>query len=92
MVGSRWHGGKTGRDATKGVLNLTIERFEQLEVWQGAHDLVLRVYDLTGGIPSEEKSGLVSQMRRAAVSVPANIAEGFKRRTRPDKVHFYNVA
>jgi four helix bundle protein len=43
-------------------------------------------------MPPEEKFGLISQMRRAAVSVPANIAEGFKRRRRPDKAHFYNMA
>ena len=69
-----------------------IETFEQLEVWQQAHSLVLRVYHITSEMPPEEKFGLISQMRRAAVSVPANIAEGFKRRSRPDKAHFYNMA
>ncbi len=69
-----------------------IERFEQLEVWQAAHILVLDVYRKTKGFPTEEKFGLVSQMRRAAVSVPANIAEGFKRRGRAEKIHFYNIA
>jgi four helix bundle protein len=71
---------------------MAIECFEQLEVWQVAHHLVLRVYRLTANLPSDEKFGLISQMRRAAVSVPANIAEGFKRRGRADKVHFYNIA
>jgi len=71
---------------------VAIERFEQLEVWQGAHRLVLDVYSTTSGLPSHERFGLISQMRRAAVSVPANIAEGFKRRGRADKVHFYNIA
>ncbi len=69
-----------------------IERFEQLEVWQVAHQLVLDVYRTTAHYPNEEKFGLVSQMRRAAVSVPANIAEGFKRRGLGDKTHFYNIA
>jgi four helix bundle protein len=69
-----------------------IERFEQLEVWQVAHQLVLDVYRTTARYPNEEKFGLVSQMRRAAVSVPANIAEGFKRRGLGDKAHFYNIA
>jgi len=69
-----------------------IERFEQLEVWREGHSLVLRVYDLTRKIPSDEKFGLISQMRRAAVSVPENIAHGFKRHSRADEVHFYNVA
>ena len=69
-----------------------IERFEQLEVWQAAHKLVLEIYKNTQGFPTEEKYGLVSQMRRAAVSIPSNIAEGFKRRGRADKIHFYNIA
>ncbi|MBZ5561636.1 MAG: four helix bundle protein [Acidobacteriia bacterium] len=69
-----------------------IEKFEQLDVWQEAHALVLEVYRGTSKMPSEEKFGLVSQMRRAAVSVPANIAEGFKRRGQADRTHFYNIA
>lgn len=69
-----------------------IERFEQLEVWQVAHKIVLDVYKSTLRLPPEEKFGLTSQMRRAAVSVPGNIAEGFKRRGTPDKKHFYNIA
>ena len=71
---------------------LSIERFEQLEVWQAAHRLVLEVYRITCTMPSDQKFGLTSQMPRGAVSVPANIAEGFKRRGRADKVHFYNIA
>ena len=69
-----------------------IERFEQLDVWKAAHGLVLNVYKMTRALPSDERFGLVSQMRRAAVSVPANIAEGFKRRGQADKAHFYNMA
>lgn len=72
--------------------SLGIERFEQLEVWQAAHRLVLEVYRVTSTMPSDQKVGLTSQMQRAAVSVPANIAEGFKRRGRANKVHFYNIA
>lgn len=71
---------------------MSIERFEQLEVWQKARALVLQVYKLTENFPSEEKYGLTSQMRRAAVAVPANIAEGFKRRGKHDKARFYNIA
>ena len=71
---------------------MAIERFEQLEVWKAAHKLVLDVYKTTQKFPTEERYGLVSQMRRAGVSVPANIAEGFKRRGRADKAHFYNIA
>lgn len=69
-----------------------ITRFEQLEVWQEAHKLVLRIYWATQDFPAEEKFGLISQMRRAAISIPANIAEGFKRRGLPDKIRFYNTA
>jgi len=69
-----------------------IRHFRQLEAWQEAHKLVLMVYQVTKGFPSDERFGLVSQMRRAAVSVPANIAEGFKRRGIQDKIRFYNVA
>lgn len=78
------------------VLNLEAppagETLVDLNVWQEAHRLVLDVYKLTATFPAEEKFGLVSQMRRAAVSVPANIAEGFKRRGINDKAHFYNIA
>lgn len=66
--------------------------FRDLIVWQKAHALVLFVYRVTKTLPKEELFGLVSQMRRAAVSVPANIAEGFKRRSRPDKARQMNIA
>jgi len=71
---------------------MAIESFEQLEVWKEAHELVLHVYKNAQKLPADEKFGLISQMRRASVSVPANIAEGFKRRSRADKIHFYNIA
>ncbi len=67
-------------------------RFEDLEVWRRAHALVLAIYRATVTYPPEERFGLVSQMRRAAVSVPANIAEGAKRRTARDQLNFYNMA
>ncbi|MBN1219387.1 MAG: four helix bundle protein [Anaerolineae bacterium] len=68
-----------------------IENFRGLEVWQKAHQLVLEVYMATKSFPADEKYGLVSQIRRAAVSVPGNIAEGFKRRGQADKTRFYNT-
>jgi four helix bundle protein len=67
-------------------------RFQDLIVWQKAHQLVLRIYRYTEAFPKTELFGLTSQFRRAAVSVPANIAEGFKKRTNPDKVKFFNIA
>ena len=69
-----------------------IARFEDLLVWQKAHQTVLCVYRITGSFPAEERFGLTSQMRRAAVSVPANLAEGFKKRGVRDKLNFYNIA
>jgi four helix bundle protein len=66
--------------------------FRQLKAWQEAHKLVLMVYQVTKGFPADERFGPVVQMRRAVVSVPANIAEGFKRRGIQDKVRFYNIA
>lgn len=78
--------------AALGAWSMPIERFEQLEVWQWAHRLVLNVYKTTQGLPRDQRFGLTAQMQRAAVSVPANIAEGFKRRGRADKIHFYNFA
>ena len=69
-----------------------ILHFQQLEVWQEAHKLTLLVYKITKAFPGEEKFGLVSQMRRAAVSIPANIVEDFKRRSLRDKLRFYNIA
>ena len=67
------------------------ERFQDLVVWQKAHQLALRIYRLTATYPKNEIFGLVSQMRRAAVSVPANIAEGFKRKGRSDKARIMNI-
>jgi four helix bundle protein len=66
--------------------------FEDVEVWRKAHAFVLAVYQLAEGFPRHELFGLSSQMRRAAVSVPANIAEGFKKRGKADKLRFYNTA
>lgn len=66
--------------------------FEDLIVWQKAHQYVLGVYKLTEQFPKHELYGLVSQIRRAAVSVPANIAEGFNKATKPEKARFYNIA
>lgn len=65
--------------------------FEDLIVWQKAHQLVLGVYRFTESFPKHEMYGLQSQLRRAAVSIPANIAEGFKKRGRADKARFMNI-
>lgn len=69
-----------------------MQRFTDLKVWRRSHQLVLQIYRLTAGFPSEERFGLVSQLRRAAASVPTNIAEGSKRRHSADYARFLNVA
>ncbi len=66
--------------------------FRDLLVWRKAHELTLTVYAFTAGFPRQETYGLALQMRRAAVSVPANIAEGFRRRGKPDKARYMNIA
>jgi len=66
--------------------------FQDLLVWRKAHDLVLAIYLLTADFPRQETYGLSLQMRRAAISVPANIAEGFRRRGKPEKARFLNIA
>ena len=68
------------------------QSFRELLVWQKAHAFALRVYVLSATFPRHETYGLCSQLRRAAVSVPANIAEGFKRWSRQDKARLMNVA
>jgi four helix bundle protein len=68
------------------------KRFEDLIVWQKAHQFVLGVYRFTETFPQQEIYGLTSQFRRAAISIPANIAEGFKKRGRADKARFLNIA
>jgi len=69
-----------------------IRDFSDLHVWQSAHQMVMETYSLTARFPKEELYGLTSQMRRAAVSVPANIAEGFARLGKNEKLNFYNIA
>jgi four helix bundle protein len=66
--------------------------FEDLIVWQKGHAFVLRIYELTSGFPRSEAFGLTTQLRRAAVSIPANIAEGFKKRGKADKARLLNIA
>ena len=66
--------------------------FQDLIVWQKAHIFVLGVYRITQVFPKTETYGLVSQFRRAAISIPANIAEGFRKQSKSDKARFLNIA
>ena len=66
--------------------------FEQVIAWQKAHSFVLIVYKITSHFPEDERFGLTSQFRRAAISIEANIAEGYKKLSKTDKFRFYNIA
>ena len=66
--------------------------FQDLIVWQKAHSFVVEIYKTTAHFPKTEVYGLTSQFRRAAVSIPANIVEGFKKTGKADKIRYYNIA
>jgi len=66
--------------------------FQDLIVWQKAHQFTLRIYQITQKFPKEEMYGLTSQLRRAAVSIPANIAESFRKTKIPEKCRFLNFS
>ena len=66
--------------------------FRELIVWQKAHQFVLDVYSLTSRFPKEERFGITSQIRRASISIAANIAEGYSKRGPRDKIRFLNIA
>ncbi len=71
---------------------MSIKTFREILAWQKAHELVLEIYRVTKAFPKEETYGLISQMRRSAVSIPSNVAEGFKRCGKKDAAHFYNIS
>ena len=70
----------------------TVKSYRDLSAWQKARLLVKEVYLLTAAFPVGERFGLVSQMNRAAVSIPSNIAEGYGRATTQDYLHFLRIA
>ena len=69
-----------------------MQRFTELKVWQRSHALVLEIYRITRGFPSDERFALTSQLRRAATSVPTNIAEGSRRQSNQEYARFLNIA
>lgn len=69
-----------------------LRSFKDLDAWKESHKLAIRIYQETRGFPKEELFGLTSQMRRCAVSVPSNIAEGFNRANGKEKIQFYRIA
>ena len=70
----------------------TIRTYRDLKAWQKSMDLVRSVYETTGQMPSSERFGLTNQMRRAAVSIPSNIAEGYARQATVDYIRFLRTA
>ena len=66
--------------------------FKDLECWQRAHEFVKEVYRVTKHFPEDERYGLTSQFRRAAVSIAANICEGYRKMSKADKLRFMNIA
>ena len=71
---------------------MEVKTFKDLKVWQKAYDLVLEIYKATKSFPSEEKYGITSQIRRAAVAIPSNIAEGYGRRYLKQYIQFLYIA
>jgi four helix bundle protein len=69
-----------------------MQRFTELKVWQPSHKLALQAYRVTVTFPSAERFGLISQLRRAAASIPTNIAEGSKRESNQEYARFLNIA
>lgn len=69
-----------------------INSFTNLIVWQEGHKLVLEIYKITNMFPSKENFGLISQMQRCAVSITSNIAEGFSRKSKKEKIQFYYIS
>jgi len=69
-----------------------VSHFEKLLVWQKAHQLTLLTYKTTHYFPKEEKFGLISQMRRAAVSIGSCLAEGYKKKSYKEKAHYYSMS
>lgn len=68
------------------------QSFREVVAWQKAHAFTLAVYRCTESFPSREAYGLIAQLRQAAASIPSNFVEGFRKRTTPDKLRFYNIA
>lgn len=71
---------------------MATKSYKELIVWQKAHSFVLKVYSFSESFPKSELYGLTSQFRRAAVSIAANIAEGYVKKSPADKVRFFNIS
>jgi four helix bundle protein len=79
-------------DRRQVMKNGPAKNFQELIVWQKAHEFVLQVYRFTEEFPAKENFCLSAQFRRSAISVPANIAEGFRKKGKQDKIRFLSIA
>ncbi len=69
-----------------------LKTYKDLKVWQKSYQLCLKIYTITRDFPKQETYGLTSQIRRAAISIPSNIAEGYGRKTTPDYIRYLYIA
>lgn len=87
MVDSKWY--LVGR--TKKTVSV-VTKFEDLDVWRESQSFAVEIYRITRSFPKDELYSMTNQLRRAATSISANIAEGFGRETKKDKLYFYTIA
>ena len=84
--------GKDINGKTEHAVSKEINSYKDLIVYQKAYKLALKIYGATDNFPKPEQYGLVQQMRRASVSIPSNIAEGYRRKNRKEYIQFLNIA
>ena len=71
---------------------MTVKSYRDLDVWNASMDLVVEVYRITNSFPTDERFGLISQLRRASVSIPSNLAEGHSRNSTREFLHHISIA
>jgi len=90
--GSRGQGFKGSSDPPQNRRIKMLKNYKELNVWQKSYELCLKIYQITAKFPNEERYGLTSQIRRSAVSIPSNIAEGYGRKTTLDYIRMLYIS